>query len=55
MEKSVISTVMNEIEKLTFEDMEYLVEILNKRIIEKRREKILKRSKEAFRNYKGVV
>jgi hypothetical protein len=48
-----LNDVLNEIEQLSLEDQEYLLEVISKRIIESKRHYLLERSKQAEEAYKN--
>lgn len=47
-----IEEVLEDIEHLNTEDQKYIIELISKRLIDKRRKEISKRAKEAENNYK---
>ena len=56
MRISVVSAVIDEFSRLSLEDKEYVAEIIEKQLIEAKREAIGKRAREAMANLKkGVV
>jgi hypothetical protein len=53
MSKTItIEDVLEDIEHLNTEDQKYIVELVSKRLIDKKRGEISKRAKEAEKNYK---
>jgi hypothetical protein len=46
-----INEILDKYDELSYEDKEYVIDILNKRIIEYRRMQISKRGEEAVKNY----
>ena len=53
MSAITINNIIEEVNQLPFQDIEYLSEIINKQLIEKKRDELCHRSKEAFANYKA--
>jgi hypothetical protein len=49
---TTIEDVLADIEHLDIEDQKYIVELISKRLIDKKRKEISLRAKEAERNYK---
>jgi len=49
---TTIENVLEDIEHLNIEDQKYIVELISKRLIDKKREEISRRAKEAEKNYK---
>ena len=52
---TTINTVIEEFNHLPLEDEEYTIEIMKKQLIEKKRQDILQRAKEAEDNYKNGI
>ncbi len=51
MNSNAINSILNEIEGLSENDKDYLLEIIYKQLVEYKRESILHRAKEAETNY----
>ena len=51
MNSNAINSILNEIEGLSEDDKDYLLEIIYKQLVEYKRESILHRAKEAETNY----
>ena len=51
MNSNAINSILNEIEWLSEDDKDYLLEIIYKQLVEYKRESILHRAKEAETNY----
>jgi len=49
---TTIENVLEDIEHLNIEDQKYIVELISKRLIDKKREEISRRAKESEKNYK---
>jgi len=49
---TTIENVLEDIEHLNIEDQKYIVELISKRLIDRKREEISRRAKEAEKNYK---
>ena len=47
----LINAVIENFEKMSLEDKEYVLNILEKHLIESKRERLYERAKEALRNY----
>jgi len=47
-----VDKVLQTIEKMSLEDQQYISEILSRRLIERRREEIAKRAREAMQAYR---
>ena len=52
MQAQTIDKVLDEFYKIPLEEQEFLMDILQKRVIEEKRELILKEYKRAMKNYK---
>ncbi|MEW6326668.1 MAG: hypothetical protein AB1487_03610 [Thermodesulfobacteriota bacterium] len=56
MSETTISKVIEEFSILPLEDKEYLIEIMEKQLIEAKRERMAQRAKEAMGNFKkGLI
>jgi len=53
MQAQVIDKVLEEVSNFPLEEQEFIIDILNKRVIEEKRDLILKEYKRSMRNYKS--